>query len=87
VATVGLLGDPKLAPEAMAAIRALITRIVLTPLEEGGLAADLHGDLAQILRICAGADHKHARLGAGILLMFLIVNCRWLRGHATRFIC
>ena len=41
-----LLADPELAQEAMAAIQALISRIALTPREEGGLAADLHGDLA-----------------------------------------
>jgi hypothetical protein len=45
----GLLADPELAGEAMEAIRALITKIVLTPRPEGALAAVLHGDLAQIL--------------------------------------
>ena len=60
-----LLADPELAQEAMAAIQALISRIALTPRAEGGMAADLHGDLAQILLICEGAERKNARLGGG----------------------
>ena len=60
-----LLADPELAQEAMAAIQALITRIALTPRDEGGLAADLHGDLAQILLICEGAERTNTRLAGG----------------------
>ena len=60
-----LLADPELALQAMAAIQALITRIALTPREEGGLAVDLHGDLAQILLICAGTECNNARLAGG----------------------
>ena len=61
-----LLADPELAPEAMEAIRALIARIVLSPREGGpGLHADLHGDLARILLICAGARNENARLEGG----------------------
>jgi len=60
-----ILGCTELAQEAMAAIQALITRIALTPREEGGMAAELHGDLAQILLICEGAERKNARLVGG----------------------
>ena len=56
---------PTLAQEAMAAIQALISRINLTPHEEGGMAADLHGVLAQILLICEGTERKNARLAGG----------------------
>ena len=39
--------------EAMELIRSLIDKIVLTPREEGGLDALLHGDLARILVLCS----------------------------------
>ena len=42
----------------MEAIRSMITRIVLTPGETGGMGAVLEGDLAQILTICEGAERK-----------------------------
>ena len=60
-----VLADPKLGPEAMDAIRAMIARIVLTPRAAGGMEAVLEGDLARILAICAGAEHANARLGGG----------------------
>jgi hypothetical protein len=42
---------------AMDLIRALIEKIGLTPREEGGLDALLHGDLARILALCSmGAE-------------------------------
>lgn len=44
-----LLNDPKQHHEAADQIRTLIEKVVLTPREEGGLAVDLHGDLAGIL--------------------------------------
>ncbi len=43
--------------EAAEIIRGLIDRIVLTPTDDG-LAAELHGDLAQILALCDGAKDK-----------------------------
>ena len=60
-----VLADAELGAEAMEAIRSMITRIVLTPGEAGGMEAVLEGDLAQILTICAGAERKNARLGGG----------------------
>ena len=60
-----VLADAELGAEAMEAIRAMITRIVLRPGEAGGMKAVLEGDLAQILTICAGAERKNARLGGG----------------------
>ena len=56
-----VLVDPELGPEAMGAIRAMITRIMLTPGTEGGMEAVLEGDLARILTICEGAERKNAR--------------------------
>ena len=60
-----LLADPELAGEASEAIRALITKIVLTPRPEGGLVAVLHGDLAQILTIAEAAQMQEARRVVG----------------------
>ena len=56
---------PSSGAEAMEAIRSMITRIVLTPGEAGGMEAVLEGDLARILTICAGAERRNARLGGG----------------------
>ena len=58
-----VLADPELGPEAMAAIRSMIGRIVLTPDEGGGVEAVLEGDLAWILAICAGTERKSPRPG------------------------
>ena len=60
-----VLADPGLGSEAMDAIRSMISRIVLTPAEQGGMEAVLEGDLARILTICAGAERRNARLGGG----------------------
>ena len=60
-----VLADPELGPEAMEAIRPMITRIVLTPRAEGGMEAVLEGDLARILTICAGAERTNARRVSG----------------------
>ena len=58
-----VLADPELGPEAMAAIRSMIGRIVLTPGEGGGVEAVLEGDLARILAICAGTERKSPHPG------------------------
>jgi hypothetical protein len=67
--------------EAMELIRSLIEKIELTPKEEGGLDAILHGDLARILSLCStgqqgveqqkalcavGAGGLSASLGSGV---------------------
>ena len=65
-----VLADAELGAEAMEAIRSMITRIVLTPGEAGGMEAVLEGDLAQILTICEGAERKNARRVAGVLVLF-----------------
>ena len=49
----------------MEAIRAMIERIVLTPRPAGGLDAELHGDLAQILTIAETAQTQDARRVVG----------------------
>ncbi len=52
-----LLEDAEHKDEAMEHIRSLIEKIELTPKEEGGLDAVLHGDLARILALCStGAE-------------------------------
>ena len=56
-----LLEDAAQKDEAMALIRSLIDKIVLTPREEGGLDAVLHGDLARILALCiCGSEQADA---------------------------
>jgi site-specific DNA recombinase len=54
-----LLVDPDARDEAMELIRSMIEKIVLTPKSEGGMAAELHGDLARILQICAGSAKQN----------------------------
>ena len=51
------LYKPDTKTEAMAIIRGLVDKIVLTP-ETEGMMAELHGDLAQILAFCDAADDK-----------------------------
>ena len=60
-----VLADAELGAEAMEAIRAMITRIVLTPGAADGMEAVLEGDLAQILTICAVAERSNARRSPG----------------------
>jgi len=51
-----LLEDAQHKDEAMELIRSLIEKIELTPREEGGLAAVLHGDMARILVLCSAGS-------------------------------
>ena len=51
--------------EAGEVIRTLIDRIVLTP-RKGGLAAELHGELASILALCHEADPKRKLPGTEV---------------------
>jgi site-specific DNA recombinase len=76
------LGAPETRVEAAAVIGSLISRVVLTPAGDR-LEVRLYGDLAQILALGeAGAINKNGPVSgeAGHY-------CRWLRGHATAFIC
>ena len=53
------LNDPAIRAETADVLRSLIDRIELRPKGEGqGIAATLHGDLAQILALCADAGRK-----------------------------
>lgn len=60
-----LVTHPELAIEAMERMRGLIGRIVLTPDAAGGLAVELHGELAAILQISEAAQTPNARLAGG----------------------
>ena len=52
--------------EAAEIMRSLIDKIVLRPRPEGdGLAAELHGELAGILALCASGGAKDKRPGSG----------------------
>ena len=71
------LNDPAIRAEAADVLRSLIDRIDLRPRGEGqGIAATLHGDLAQILALAttpaANKNSPKPKLRG--------VNCRWLRG-------
>jgi DNA invertase Pin-like site-specific DNA recombinase len=53
------LNDPAIRAEAAEALRSLIDRIELRPGDDGqGIAAALHGDLAQILALCDDSARK-----------------------------
>ncbi|MFC4171422.1 recombinase family protein [Microvirga sp. GCM10011540] len=80
-----LLEDAAHKDKAMELIRSLIEKIELSPREEGGLDAVLHGDLARILTLCStGADvakettpvHAVAVAGSG--------QAKTLEGQAIR---
>jgi len=56
------LNDPAIKPEAAEVLRTMITKIELTPrIDEPGLDALIHGDLAEILAICEteGLKQEH----------------------------
>ena len=61
------LQEAAIRDEAAEALRALITRVVLTPdaAAADGLAALLHGDLAVILRLSEAAPRHVARAASG----------------------
>ena len=60
------LNDPNIRAEAADVLRSLINRIELHPKGDGqGIAATLHGDLAQILALCDGSSHKQKLPKAG----------------------
>ena len=54
--------DEALKAQAFDRLRALIETVVLTP-EDGHLAIDLHGELASMLSLCAGAETQKASVG------------------------
>ena len=54
--------DDALKAQAFDRLRALIETVVLTP-EDGHLAIDLHGELASMLSLCAGAETQKASAG------------------------
>jgi hypothetical protein len=49
-------------PEVYEALRSLIDRIVLTP-SNGALTIDLHGEIAEILKLSAGGKKQGAEAG------------------------
>lgn len=73
-----LLTDPELADQAMEAIRGMITKIVLTPENSGGLSAVLHGDLATILAISeqAAGTQKARRVMGGPVQISVVAGSR-----------
>jgi site-specific DNA recombinase len=60
------LANPLDKAEAMEIVRSQIERITLTPGEDGGLAVELCGDLARILRWCEDGSGKSERPGTGV---------------------
>ena len=74
------LADPEIKAEAAEIVRSQIERITLTPGEDGGLAVELHGDLARILQLCESGERKSERPGTGVPGRMHLGDCRWLRG-------
>ncbi len=68
-----LLEDEDTRGEAMAAIRALIDRIVVTP-EEGELRVDLYGELATILQFASGKEKPAAEVRDGLVQLKLVAG-------------
>ncbi len=68
-----LLDNPDTRDEAMAAIRALIDRIVLTP-EEEELRVDLYGELATILQFASGKEKPAAEVRDGLAQLKLVAG-------------
>ena len=70
-----LLDDPDTRDEAMAAIRALIDRISLTP-ENNELRVDLYGELATILQFASGKEKPAAEVRDGLAQLKLVAGAR-----------
>jgi hypothetical protein len=68
-----LLDNPDTRDEAVAAIRALIDRIVLTP-EEEELRVDLYGELATILQFASGKEKPAAEVRDGLAQLKLVAG-------------
>ena len=68
-----LLDDPDTQHEAMAAIRALIDHITLTP-EDGKLRIDLYGELATILLLASGNEKPAAEVRDGLVQLKLVAG-------------
>ena len=62
--------------EAMAAIRALIDRIVVTP-EDDELRVDLHGELATILQFASAKQKPAAEVRDGLPQFKLVAGARY----------
>ena len=73
------LNDPTIRAEAADVLRSLIDRIELRPGAEGqGIAATLHGDLAQILGLCddSGRKQKLPKAGASGSQLSVVAGAR-----------
>jgi DNA invertase Pin-like site-specific DNA recombinase len=70
-----LLEDPDTCDEAMAAIRSLIDRVVVTPDEEQ-LRVDLHGELATVLQFASAKQKPAAEIRDGLAQIKLVAGAR-----------
>jgi DNA invertase Pin-like site-specific DNA recombinase len=70
-----LLDNPDTRDEAMAAIRALIDRIVLSS-ENNELRVDLYGELATILQFASGKEKPAAEVRDGLAQLKLVAGAR-----------
>ena len=73
------LADPALRDEALCLLRGLIERVVLHPAGDG---QEVEGVVERVRMVELGRDAKQAALDAEAACW-----SRWLRGHATPFIC
>jgi hypothetical protein len=64
--------------EAMALIRAMIERVVLTPRTGAArLAARLEGALASMLSVCAAAERRQPAVGSAGRLISVVAGARF----------
>ena len=80
-------GRPGAGAEAMAAIRALISRIVLTPAREGGVSADLRGRFGADPADLRGRRTQDARLAGGRSHAVPASQVSVVAGAATTLTC
>ena len=81
------LNDPAIRVEAAEVLRSLIDRIELRPRgEHGGVAATLHGDLAQILTLCAdpGRKKKLPKAAASGSQLSVVAGVGFVQERTTR---
>jgi site-specific DNA recombinase len=73
------LADPGLRDEALGILRGLIERVVIHPAEDG-LQVEIVGEIVKMVELGWTQNRPHS-------LWRRPVRSRWLRGHATPFVC
>jgi site-specific DNA recombinase len=62
-------------PEVYDALRSLVDRVMLTPID-GALRIDLHGEIAEILKLSAGGKKQAAEVGQAAKQFVMVAGAR-----------